>query len=241
MMKRIFCALLCALMVLACVSCGDTAKTADTPEGAVPTVLNPDEYILYQNIFFNDQAGSFVNKTVTKTGTFTTLYDRYNETERYYVWGYNDQTKCCDWQWEIVPAKDAQIPANGTLVEVTGKFCASADALDGYWITDASVTTKTPYEDQKIDVDMCTMGGTLERVEIVNLQNKPEFFEGKTVRAYGRVYSNTSIQHPYYDETFELAFEGASKLPAIGTEVIVSGTFEGGVIKNATVELTDWY
>ena len=230
-------------MMLACVSCGGSGevKTADVPEGAVPTVLNPEEYILYQNIFFNDQVTSFINKPTTKTGTFTTLYDRFNEMTRYYVWGYNDQTKCCDWQWEIVPAKDAEIPANGTLVEVTGKFCAGADALDGYWIKDASITVKTPYEDQNIDVDMCTMGGTLERVEIVNLQNMSDYFEGKTVRAYGRVYSAGSIQHPYYDETFELKFESESKLPAIGTEVIVTGTFEGGVIKNATVEPTEWY
>ena len=46
-------------------------------------------------------------------------------------------------------------------------------------------------------MDTTAMGGTLERVQLANLQGHPEQFEGKSVKVYGRIESPTSVQHPY--------------------------------------------
>lgn len=250
--KRISALLLCAVLTVlvfaGCSKDGEKETAKKTTQAAqteasdvMETVLEPSEYVLYQNIFYNDQGGDFDGKSVTKRGTFTVLYDRYSGVERYYVWGYNDQTKCCDWQWEIKADDTSSLPSNGSLVKVTGTFVSDENALDGYWITSPQITVEKAYNGADADVDMTTMSGTLERVQIINLQQHADYFDGKTVRAYGRVMNPTTLQHPYYDGAFEQPIEAKNEVPAIGTVVIVSGTVKDGKIVDATVEETDKY
>ena len=88
-------------------SAADPGAASEAPgsaaAGEMPTVLDQNEYVLYQNIFFNDAADDYLGKEYTKQGTLTRLYDAFSQKTRYYVWGYMDATKCCDWQWEFVP------------------------------------------------------------------------------------------------------------------------------------------
>ncbi len=241
------------------VSSADTSQAAGGSDGVVTTkasdykssgkssgksfepVINSNEYVLYNNIFYNKQGGEYDGKPVIKEGTFATLYDEYNGVTRYYVWGYYDNTKCCDWQWEIKPDSTDNLPDNGSLVSVTGTFVSDENALDGYWIINPEIKTKKPFNAPEEDIVMSTMSATLERVEALNLLNKGEGFEGKSIICYGRVLTPNSIQSPYYNNDYEIPVETKDEMPAIGMMVLVSGKVEGGKIVNAKVELTEDY
>ncbi len=219
----------------------ESGSDVQTQEGAFPCVTDAMEYTLYQNIFYNDEGKNYEGETMSKTGTFATLYDEFNKVNRYYVWGYYDMTKCCDWQWEIKIEDLSKLPKNGSLVEMTGVFEKSEDALDGYWFTKPSITVKTAYKSIDCDVDMSVMSATLERVQIINLQNFKETFEGKKVAAYGRVVSGNTIQHPYYDGAWQQDMTPVTKVPNVDTEVLVVGTYKNGVITNAEVSEAECY
>ena len=208
---------------------------------SMPTLLNQTEYVLYQNTFFNNMADDYLGKTFTKEGTFTRLYDAFSEKTRYYVWGYMDATKCCDWQWEFLPKDPDSLPANGSLVRMTGTMLRDDAALDKIWFTDASVELLTAYQPAACEVDMTTMDATLERVQLLNMQYKPAAFAGKTLRLYGRILNPTTIQHPYYDNAWTQMLEVGEQLPAIGTMVIVSGSWQDGKILTDRVEPTGDY
>ena len=247
-MKKLLSAFLCAALLCAFAGCAQSepaeVQTQSYPQTAsdemkMETVLTPAEYVLYQNIFYNDQGDDYVGQTVTKTGIFTVLQDAYNDTRRFYVWGYNDNTKCCDWQWEFVPAADAQLPEPGSKVQVYGTFVQDESALDGYWIENAELTVMSPFKGGDADVDTTTMGGTLERVQLANLQGHPEQFEGKSVKVYGRIESPTSVQHPYYDNCFSQPFASDGAVQAVGARVVVSGVYANGVITQADVTLSN--
>ena len=239
--KFFFLALLlaAALLCSACSSGGNTAAEQKTI-AEVPVILNQAEYVLYQNIFYNEYGAQYENTPVIKNGVFAIIQDGWAGKARYYVWGYLDNTQCCDWQWEIAPSNlTGELPAPGSLVEYTGMLVSGAAALDQYWFAgDDSFRVITEFTGKLADVDMTVMNGTLERVQIINMQTHSDWFEGKTVKAYGRVASLNSIQHPYYDGDWQQPFESMSSVPAIGTEVIVSGTFSDAVIKNSSVTET---
>ena len=246
-MKRLIALLLAALLLLSLAACKSSENPADGGSGepgvadTLPTVLNQTEYVLYQNIFLNGQADDYVGKTVTKVGTFTRLYDAFNQKYRYYVWGYMDATKCCDWQWEFVPADPNNLPANGSLVKMTGTLTRDDAALDKLWFTNVTLEVKQSYEPANCEVDMTTMDSTLERVQLLNMQYIPEAFTGKTLRIYGRVLNPTTIQHPYYDKAWTQTFTTQAEVPANGTMVILTGTWQGTTIQAGRVEGTSDY
>lgn len=240
MKKRIMlvCLLLAAVLLLS--ACGEKKEAAPLAEttGSVPTVINNAEYVLYQNIFKNNYASQYEGKSVTKRGVFATVQDGYNDITRYYVWGVLDQTKCCDWQWELNVADASSLPANGSLVDVTGIFRANDTALDKYWIDEAQVTTVSRYTGPTAEVDMLTMSGTLQYVQLASVNVFPDKFEGKTATAYGRIYDPNNIQDPYYDGSWTTGFSSDAELPAIGTSVKLRGVIAGSVISNASIEIT---
>lgn len=243
-MKPVLALILTLGMLFALCACGEEEKTdvsSAAETDSLPIVLDSNEYNLYQNIFYNQMGEEYAGQSMTKTGVFTSIYDSFNQVTRYYVWGYYDQTKCCDWQWEFVPEDPTALPAIGSLVEMTGTFCADEAALDGYWFIDTSLHVKTAYEASEGEIDMCTMSATLERVQLINMQMFPEEYEGKTVRVYGRVYSPTEVQHPYYDNAWTQPFSTNGSVPAIGSVVIVSGNFSKGEIMDASITETSEY
>ena len=219
-------------------ACGESKKETSS---SLPYVLNPTEYVLYQNIFYNETGDDYVGNTVTKTGTFAVLQDSYSQITRYYVWGYNDQTKCCDWQWEFVPSDPEKLPKSGSLIEMKGTFAASDSALDGYWYENASVKVKTEYEGPECDIDMTSMSDTLERVQLANVYNFASEYEGKTVYAYGRISTPSSIEDPYYDGSWQQDFSSEDTIPAIGTMVVASGVFHNGVIGECSISATEQF
>lgn len=237
MKKRIIILLALCLLLCACQKQDGAPESADK----LPTVFSQAEYVEYQNLFFNKQADAFVGQHVTKTGTLVLLEDNWANVTRYYVWGYYDQTKCCDWQWEFVPKDPDDLPPAGSLVEMTGTLEHDEAALDKYWYTGAEVSVKTRYEGESCDVDLSLMDGTLERVQLLNLLHAPERYNGKTVRLYGRVQTTTSIQHPYYDNVWSLQFTTDGAVPATGVCVMVTDTWQDGVLTNATVAETKDY
>ena len=242
MKKRLILLVLLCAAALACTACGDNNSAEVSTTSELPVVLNQGEYVLYQNIFYNDYGSRYNGTEVTKQGVFTTIYDAYSNVTRYYVWGYLDNTKCCDWQWEIKMKNTNNLPANGSLVSVKGTFTSSDDALDGYWIIDPQLTVKTKYENPgAADLDMCTMSDTLERVQVINIINRSEAFEGKSFSAYGRILTLNTLQDPYYDGSWQIPFtvKAGSQMPAIGTTVELRGTVASGTLSDSTLKNID--
>lgn len=255
-MKRIWIGLLTVALLLTAVGCGQKTTVQANPANAgttvnatpnntvteLPTLLDTMEYTLYMNIFYNQTGDDYLGQTITKTGTFATIHDSFNDVTRYYVWGYNDATKCCDWQWEFVPKGGVELPANGSFVKMTGVFSKSEDALDGYWFTDATLEVQKVYQGPKVDVDMGTMSATLERVQLINMQVYPQDYAGKSVRVYARVASLDSLQHPYYDGAWEQKIQTGEAVPAIGTLVEATGTWSSdAVLTDCTMQQTTAY
>lgn len=239
-MKKLLAILLTAVLLLGLAACGSSGASAGASD-SLPTLISQSEYILYQNIFFNKQADDYVNKQAVKEGTFTRLEDRFNGVTRYYVWGYYDNTKCCDWQWEFVPKDPTSLPANGSKVKMTGTLVRDEAALDKYWFVDTELELETAYTGPGADVDMCCMSATLERVQLINMQQYPDDFAGKTVRAYGRILQPNTLQHPYYDGAWTQAFQTAGEVPAIGTLVIAAGKWNAGTLEETTLAATKDY
>ena len=243
-MKRfgqIFLIILASAMILLLCSCGENTSFGDaenTSEERLSTI-NQSEYVLYQNVFYNDYAKKIDGKTVKKVGIFATLHDAFNNTDRYYVWGYMDQTKCCDWQWEFQPKKGEKLPPVGSLVTVEGTFSSDDGALDNYWIKDATVKTTTVYTGPTYDVNMYVMSDTLERVQIANVVQIPDYFQNKTFSAYGRVKTMNSLQDPYYDGSWYIGFTYGGSVPAIGTTVLLTGTLNSGALTVETLNTID--
>ena len=225
-----------AAIVLLCSACGaDNGGGGDTAD-TIPVILNQGEYILYQNIFYNDYASRYENAEAEKEGVFAAIYDAFNERTRYYVWGYMDQTKCCDWQWEIVPKSTKNLPPVGSRIKVKGVYQSAEEALDGFWIVNAEITPVTRYTGRTAEVNMLAMSDTLERVQISNIMYKPDYFEGKSFLAYGRILTTSILQDPYYDGSWQIPFSTAQTVPAIGTTVILAGKVQGGALAECAVE-----
>lgn len=222
--------ILTAMIVLLVSGCSSSSSGGEVNTSAERQgTIDQNEYILYYNVFYKGYAATIDGTSVKKVGVFSILHDAYNDVDRYYVWGYRDQTMCCDWQWEFVPKKGEKLPAAGSLVTVEGTFVYDDQALDDYWITDAKITTKTVYTGPVYDLNMYTMSDTLERVQLINVQRFPDKFKDNTFIAYGRIKTMTSFQDPYYDGSWYYDFSYQGSVPAIGTTVVLSGTVKDGV------------
>lgn len=219
MMKKILALVMVCAIALCMASCGESDK--------VEMILDQMEYSMYMSIFSGKQADQYVDKVYSKDGILAVLYDNFNNTTRYYVWGYSDSTMCCDWQWEFVPNDPSSLPPIGSRVQVSGVFTQSKDALDGYWLTNTNILTVKTYEKASGENDMTTMSPTLTRVQLINMMNYPTAYAEKTVRIYGRVASGNKLQHPYYDGSWQIALDYDGTLPAIGTYVTVVATVSG--------------
>ena len=219
------------LILLFCSACskspsaesGQQSKTDKRPE-----VFSQDEYVLYQNVFYSDYGKKYAGSKITKEGIFATVYDAFNKRQRYYVWGYYDQTKCCDWQWEFVPQAGEALPPVGSLITVTGTIVSAKEALDGYWIIETHTEAKQIYSGPSADLDMLGMSCTLERVQMLNILSHPEDFQDREFLAYGRIASQTTLENPYYDGSWKIPFSWEGNVPATGTLVEISGTVKDG-------------
>lgn len=245
-MKKGILIVLCMLTAIAMLSgCGAKTDNPSVPDesaaaaagtaGVMPTVVNTAEYTLYRNIFANDMKADYAGKDTVKEGTFATLYDAFNEVTRYYVWGYNDQTKCCDWQWELKIDDESNLPSNGSLVKVSGAYEENDAALDKFWIIHPQITVKQAFAAKDFDIDMQSMDNTLERVQTANIVRLKESFEGKTVCGYGRILNENTLQDPYYDNSWTIRIAGDYETPAFGTMVLVSGTIQDGGISDCEI------
>ena len=245
--KRLLLAALLLAAVILCAGCGSDEKASADSGGQnavptsnqVPVVLNQMEYLLYQNIFYNQTGDQYVGQELTKQGVFGVIYDAFSEMTRYYVWGYLDNTRCCDWQWEIKIDDPKNLPACGSLVSVKGTFAASEDALDSYWLINPEITVQSRYTAGGQELDMYTLSDTLERVQMLNILYKPEAFEGKTFSAYGRVLSPTVLQDPYYDGSWQAPFTAKETVPAIGPTVLLTGTVTNGTLSADTLKVLE--
>lgn len=221
-MKKLVGIFLALVFCLSAASCsGDNSSGSDSD---LFEKFDSMEYSAYVNIFYNGLGGDYENKTYTKEGIFGVLQDEYSDTTRYYVWGYADQTKCCDYQWEVVLDENAEIPVPGSFVKFTGTFVADENALDGYWFTDVSLEVTKEKAASQYDYDLTTLSPTLVRVQLINMQAFPVVFDSKSVNVYGRVYDDSTIQHPYYDDSWYLECKGELN-GTVGKYVTVSGTF----------------
>lgn len=223
-MKKILCIILALIIGCSLAACSDDGGGSSDQ---IAKVLDPMEYSLYLNVFQNGKGADYEGKTFVKEGIFTIIYDEYNSAVRYYVWGYSDETLCCDWQWEFIPRDESSLPPIGSRVKVTGTLVRNNKALDGYWHENAAVETLTEYTAASGAQDTTTMSPTLTRVQLINMINHASKYNDKPMKIYGRVASDNSIQHPYYNGAWVLTVDYAGDLPATGTFVTVTGKFSG--------------
>ena len=239
--KKALVLLFLLVAALLCSGCSDGgSKDAAATISEIPKVLNQAEYVLYQNVFQNDYGTQINGTMVSKSGVFAIIQDAFNNRTRYYVWGYLDNTLCCDWQWEFVPTNTKNLPAPGSLITVTGEFEQNEDALDNYWIKDANLTLDRQYTGPQFELNMQAMSDTLERVQLLNVMYRQESFEGKTFAAYGRIAASNNLEDPYYGAwqiPFSTLREGA--VPAIGTNVVLTGKVTLGLLGEAQITVTD--
>lgn len=235
-------ALLCTLAVL-CSACGDSSSPSSSGNttSEVPVILNQAEYLLYQNIFFNGYDAQYNGTETEKQGVYAEIQDAFNGVTRYYVWGYLDNTKCCDWQWEFVPKDKTSLPTPGSVITVKGTYESTDDALDNFWIKDAEVTIHSRYVGESKELNMLTMSDTLERVQILNILYMGEKFEGKEFIAYGRIASLELLQDPYYDGSWQIPFsvQGSQNIPAIGTTVLLTGKVADSALAESTIKVLE--
>ena len=240
-MKKGLLLLLLAVIVLtlcACENAGTHQKgTAEKETDQIPVVIDQNEYLLYQNTFMNGYAKENVGKTAVKRGVLGKIHDAFHNMDRYYVWGYLDNTKCCDWQWEIVPKDPESLPAAGSLVSASGIFQQNDEALDKYWYTDVTVETEERYTGQQTDLNMLLLSDTLERVQVLNILYAPETFEGKAFTAYGRIAGTNMLEDPYYNGSWQIPFAAEDVAPAIGTMVKLQGRVKAGTLAESVIEI----
>ena len=176
-------------------------------------------------------------KNAVKRGVLGKIHDAFHNTDRYYVWGYLDNTKCCDWQWEIVPKDPESLPAAGSLVSASGIFQQNDEALDKYWYTDVTVETEERYTGPQTDLNMLVLSDTLERVQVLNILYAPETFEGKAFTAYGRIAGTNMLEDPYYNGSSQIPFAAEEVAPAIGTMVKLQGRVKAGTLAESVIEI----
>ena len=233
-MKRLISLLLIIFTLTSLAACSDKNGASAT---RMAKVINSMEYSLYLNVH-GELGDRYSDITYEKTGVFSILYDEYNSTVRYYVWGYSDETLCCDWQWEFVPADPSELPPIGSYVTVKGKLVRDSDALDNFRMENATVKTITEYTAAKGKYDTTTMSSTLATVQLQNFMGYANVFRGEEITVYGRVGSGNILKHPYYDNSWEIDLEYEKKLPAIGEYVTVTGLFDGDGYHNAKINVT---
>lgn len=243
-MKKIFALILTLTLTLSFAACGTgneetTAENGDTVTNPTADALLSDgeldtgmkekfdqmEYSAYIDLFYNDNGASYEGKTFSKDGTFAVLKDAYSNVTRYYVWGYADNTKCCDYQWEFVMPDGMEIPEPGSYVKVKGTMEKNEAALDGYWLKDVTLEVTEEFKNAGFGMDMTTMSPTLVRVQVINILQFPDNFKDMTVRVFGRALSVNSIQHPYYNESWSMHFTETDTVPAIGKYILLEGTY----------------
>ena len=255
MKKTFLCILLAALLAFSFASCGKTdgentgastpdASSADggsskSEENTTIPANAPDEdvvgiketfssleYAAYLNIFYEKKGDEYADKVYTKEGTFAVLRDEYNGTDRYYVWGYADKTRCCDWQWEFIPADTSSLPAPGSYVKLKGRLVEDKKSLDGYRFTDTTLETVESFTPAD-GLDLTVMSPTLARVQIANMQGNTDAFGGKNIKVFGRALNGSCIQHPYYDNSWNLdmVLPDGTTAPATGQYLIAEGIF----------------
>ncbi len=188
-------------------------------------VISHEEDEAYHDLFYNKNTSAYENKKFTKEGIFAVIFDAYNEKERYYVWGYGHDTRDCCYQWEFVMPEGTKAPAPGSLIEVKGTMTHSEDALDGYWLTDASLSVKKAATETDFDYDLVSMSPTLMRVQIINMLNKSDFFKAVTVRIPGKTVNENTIAPAFTDDDWTLHFTSAKSHINADTLVIVEGTY----------------
>lgn len=207
----------------------NTTIPANAPEDAVVGIkeaFSSLEYAAYLNIFYEKKGDEYADKVYNKEGTFAVLHDEYNGVDRYYVWGYADKTRCCDWQWEFVPSDVSSLPAPGSYVKLKGKLVADDKSLDGYRFVDTSIEVSEAYTPDD-GLDLTVMSPTLVRVQIANMQGNPDAFKDKNVKVFGRALNGSCLQHPYYDGAWNLdmVLPDGTDAPATGQYLIASGVF----------------
>ena len=224
-MKKFISLFLVVLTVLGLSSCGNGK------------VIDASQYALYLNVYGTDGA-KYAGLEHEAEGIFAVVYDNYNNRDRYYVWGYSDNTLCCDWQWEFTPKDPASLPEIGSRIKVKGTLSKSSVALDGMWMFEAEVKTVSSFGGADGKYDTTTMSPTLTRVQLQNFFGHPAKHNGDEIVVYGRVASGNMLQHPYYDGDWMIPLEYDGKLPSIGKYVTVKGTFRGDSISEARIVVT---
>lgn len=208
-------------------------------ETGLKEYFNENEDAAYHELFFDKKTSEYENKKFTKYGTFAVIYDAYNDTERYYVWGYGHDTKDCCFQWEFVMPENTELPVPGSYIKVEGTMTGDEKALDKYWLTGVSLSVEEAFTPAEYDYDFVTLSPTLTRVQVINMLQHPEKFADKTVRIIGKTLSENTITSAYTDDNWSVHFSASRDHLNADTIVMIEGVFnkggESSIISSASI------
>lgn len=199
----------------------------------IPDTINPDlketfseeEDAAYHDLFYNENTSAYENKSFTKYGTFAKIYDAYNLCTRYYVWGYGDTSKSCCYQWEFVMPDSADIPSDGSYVKVTGTMTASEDALDGYWLTNVTLSVEEAFAETDYDYDFVTLSPTLTRVQVINMLNKNDSFKNVSVRLPAYIQTESTLCSVFNDSSWSMHYTDSTSSVKASDYTVIDGIF----------------
>lgn len=217
----------------------------DTVLESIPLVVSEEDWQVYSNVYRSGDISKLNYEIKEGTGIFTTIKNNKTGKNSYYVWGYSDEDRTHDWQWELdLENYNGQIPSNGSLIHYSGTFVSSELANDYYWLTNVYLDVKRELVlKTKYDYDTRTMSPTLSYFQLCHVLGYIGQTEGQPICIYGRVSSlnmdgiHTSVQHPYIDDFWNITIDTQINVPKIGSTIVIKGTVGADMmIHNATVK-----
>lgn len=211
----------------------------------LPLVISEDNWTKYRTAYADNKVDDMMYQTIEGEGIFCTVKNNKTDKNSYYIWGYADETRINDWQWQLdLDNYQGDLPTNGSLCSFSGTFVKSASADDYYWLANLSLKTITPVQlNSQYDYDLRVMSPTLAYYQLCNVLGYPDKTVGQSICLYGRVESlnmdgiHTSLQHPTLNNFWSVQFDTQENVPIIDTTIVVSGNVtSSATITNATVK-----
>lgn len=234
-------ALLLCLPLCGCTREGPVAYDDTVDSAVLSYVINEDEFIMYENVFFHHFEDMYDGERQTREGVLCAVYDHHAETTRYFVWGYCNRWLQKDWYWELNVKDPSLLPPVGSQIRVTGTIGQSDDSMFGRWMEKPSWTVLVRYTGEQYDINMAAMGVSLVATQLEQMHHEPEDFEGRTVAMYGRLTENGVIRHPHQTEGWTQQTDADIANLTVDSMVLVCGVYRNGVLSEAVMTAFDLY
>ena len=230
---------LIGLSLLVVSSLGACSRQQIIIKNPVDAKSNPSEGLEYDQFYAEENINTPHDESMqTKQGIYTRFFDKLTQKTRHFIWGYTDETKTSDWQWEFTPENEEELPFPGSTIEITGVLTEDFEALSGYGFQDVTVRTIKKYTQRAIaDIDMNTMSNTIQHLQISNILHYASDYESLVLCVRAKFGESGTLLSPD-DSGWELPYrcEGTVTAPPSGTVALVLGRLSAGTLVIKTIQ-----